>query len=327
MKKVFDAFDASRVSTPEPEEEEEEVKVQEEKVKPPRPPVPKRGFEVEKAENDSGVSSGGENHGDVLQPTQEVRGQLPRLRDPGTTSSVVDLFDVARNDDPFDVAQLESLDEKMILAQVFPPNNNNAEPMPTELKKPSKPPPQSQPLNVASSLQSVLAQRQVARQHEKSQNFSRSAMAALNSLPVISTEPVSPVHSSEPVATKVRHPSPSPFPAESEQFGHSLVAMGYDRIMVLKAIQLFGNDDHKCIEFLSAHADLQEAEENTATSAEIARALTVCEFSKEEARLFLQKSKRYLEMGFEHQDVRRALIRYPNEPQYVLESLMTHHAK
>ena len=66
-------------------------------------------------------------------------------------------------------------------------------------------------------------------------------MAALNSLPVIS--------SSTPVATT---PPPAPamrsvFPAECEQFGEQLVLMGYEKLIVLKSIQLFGTDEHKCI--------------------------------------------------------------------------------
>jgi len=229
---------------------------------------------------------------------------------------VIDIFDVSRSDDPFDVAQLNSLDEKEILAQVFLPPNNNNTPESTETKK-SKPPKPPQP-SVASSLQNVLAQRQVQRQIEKNQNFNKSAMAALNSLPVISKK--------EP---KIEAPVVKPrsvFPADSQTFGEQLTAMGYEKLIVLKAIQLFGKDEDKCIDFLSAQAELQ-SENETTNGAEIIKALTVCEFSKDETRLFLQKSKRYLEMGFDHKAVRNALVRYPNEPHYVLESLMTHNSK
>lgn len=52
-------------------------------------------------------------------------------------------------------------------------------------------------------------------------------------------------------------------------------------------------------DFLSAQSELQ-SENETTNGAEIIKALTVCEFSKDETRLFLQKSKRYLEMGFDH---------------------------
>ena len=50
--------------------------------------------------------------------------------------------------------------------------------------------------------------------------------------------------------------------------------------------------------------------------------LQICEFSLDESKIFLQKSPRYLEMGFDNRDVRNALIRYPNEPHLQLESLM-----
>jgi len=329
IKKVFDTFDQREDDEKDEElvedEEPVEKEIMEKPPRPERPPVPKRGFEVsDQKENDSGVSSGGEtNPIDVLQPVQTnprpIYQRQPSKKD---GSSVLDIFDVSRNDDPFEVAQLNSLDEKKLLAQVFEPeptNNNNMEVIKDEEEKKLTKSPKPPKPSVASSLQSVLAQRQVQRQMYKTQNFNKSAMAALNSLPVISSS--TPVATTPPPAPAVR----SVFPAECEQFGEQLVLMGYEKLIVLKSIQLFGTDEHKCIDFLSAHSDLQS--ETSITSSEIIKALTVCEFSKDETRLFLQKSKRYLEMGFDHKAVRNALIRYPNEPQYVLESLMTHNSK
>ena len=138
------------------DEEPVEKEIMEKPPRPERPPVPKRGFEVsDQKENDSGVSrqgvdtipiffkflnnsflilwqSGGEtNPIDVLQPVQTnprpIYQRQPSKKD---GSSVLDIFDVSRNDDPFEVAQLNSLDEKKLLAQVFEPeptNNNNME--------------------------------------------------------------------------------------------------------------------------------------------------------------------------------------------------------
>ena len=64
-------------------------------------------------------------------------------------------------------------------------------------------------------------------------------MAALNSLPVISKK--------EP---KIEAPVVKPrsvFPADCQTFGEQLTAMGYEKLIVLKAIQLFGKDEDKCI--------------------------------------------------------------------------------
>ena len=79
-------------------------------------------------------------------------------------------------------------------------------------------------------------------------------MAALNSLPVIIPDagsknvsrPSTPLNS-----TGGNHLDPnfhkSLFPSGTEEFGASLTQMGYDKIIVAKAIQLFGKDEHKCI--------------------------------------------------------------------------------
>lgn len=82
-------------------------------------------------------------------------------------------------------------------------------------------------------------------------------MAALNSLPVITPNPGSkPVsRPSTPIMTGNNsgnsHLDPnfhkSLFPSGTEEFGASLTQMGYDKIIVAKAIQLFGKDEHKCI--------------------------------------------------------------------------------
>ena len=83
-------------------------------------------------------------------------------------------------------------------------------------------------------------------------------MAALNSLPVINPQTGSkPSVSSRPstpsqmTATGNSHLDPnfhkSLFPSGTEEFGASLTQMGYDKIIVAKAIQLFGKDEHKCI--------------------------------------------------------------------------------
>lgn len=62
MKRVFDTFDQLKIEAESEEETEKEVP-----ERPPPPAIPKRNFEVEPKENDSGVSSGGENPTDVLQ--------------------------------------------------------------------------------------------------------------------------------------------------------------------------------------------------------------------------------------------------------------------
>ena len=84
-------------------------------------------------------------------------------------------------------------------------------------------------------------------------------MAALNSLPVIT-----PHTGSKPSSVSSRPSTPSQitgnntghldpnfhkslFPSGTEEFGTSLTQMGYDKIIVAKAIQLFGKDEHKCI--------------------------------------------------------------------------------
>ena len=83
-------------------------------------------------------------------------------------------------------------------------------------------------------------------------------MAALNSLPVITPQTGSkPSVSSRPSTpsqmstTGNTHLDPnfhkSLFPSGTEEFGASLTQMGYDKIIVAKAIQLFGKDEHKCI--------------------------------------------------------------------------------
>lgn len=72
-------------------------------------------------------------------------------------------------------------------------------------------------------------------------------MAALNSLPVIGsskqTQRLRQAESPTPTPLQTR----SIFPIDAEQLGEQLAAMGYERLIVLKAIQLFGMDEHKCI--------------------------------------------------------------------------------
>jgi len=87
----------------------------------------------------------------------------------------------------------------------------------------------------------------------------QSAMAALNSLPVITPNAGSkPSVSSRPSTPQMTgnnsgnsHLDPnfhkSLFPSGTEEFGASLTQMGYDKIIAAKAIQLFGKDEHKCI--------------------------------------------------------------------------------
>jgi len=303
------------------------------------PPVPKRDFEKDpNAENDSGVSSGGENHNEnsistPLQPT--LTSSIPiRTNQNRESSSVLDIFDVSR-DDPFEKAQLNSIDEKELLAQVFPPSHNNNNKERSEI---SPPKPKPRKANVVSGLRSMLDAREERNHKQKTQNFSKSAMAALNSLPVItpnagskpsvSSRPSTPIMTGNNSGNSHLDPNfhKSLFPSGTEEFGASLTQMGYDKIITAKAIQLFGKDEHKCIDFLSAYSDLLSSNSG-ASPGEILKALQVCEYSKDETLLFLQKSKRYLEMGFEHLAVRNAIIKYPNEPAFVLESLMTHHSK
>ena len=73
------------------------------------------------------------------------------------------------------------------------------------------------------------------------------------------------------------------------------------------------------LDYLSAYSELVSSGHK---SASVLSSLSVCEYCLQETKLFLQKSPRYLEMGFDHRTVRNALIRYPNEPDLQLESLM-----
>ena len=81
------------------------------------------------------------------------------------------------------------------------------------------------------------------------------------------------------------------FPADCQTFGEQLTDMGYEKLIVLKAIQFFGKNADKCkgtfethlnsftsnfLDFLSAQSELQ-SENETTNSAEIIKALTVCE--------------------------------------------------
>ena len=87
----------------------------------------------------------------------------------------------------------------------------------------------------------------------------QSAMAALNSLPVItpnagskpsvSSRPSTPIMTGNNSGNSHLDPNfhKSLFPSGTEEFGASLTQMGYDKIIVAKAIQLFGKDEHKCI--------------------------------------------------------------------------------
>ena len=119
----------------------------------------------------------------------------------------------------------------------------------------------------------MLDAREERNHKQKTQNFSKvilkivprnscffqSAMAALNSLPVITPNAGSkPSVSSRPSTPQMSgnnsgnsHLDPnfhkSLFPSGTEEFGASLTQMGYDKIIVAKAIQLFGKDEHKCI--------------------------------------------------------------------------------
>ena len=60
-----------------------------------------------------------------LFPKPTLTSSIPiRTNQNRESSSVLDIFDVSR-DDPFEKAQLNSIDEKELLAQVFPPSHNN----------------------------------------------------------------------------------------------------------------------------------------------------------------------------------------------------------
>lgn len=328
VKQVFDRVELENARLQEEVKSEMELKNVHQEINAPQ--VPKRDFEKDPhVENDSGVSSGGENHTEngittPLQPTLTSSNSAAIPIKSRDSSSILDIFDVSR-DDPFEKAQLNSIDEKEQLAQVFLPsfNNNNLDigQRNESEEKSSKSKPRK--ANVVTGLRSMLDAREERNHKQKTENFSKSAMAALNSLPIITPDG----RGSRPSTPLNIDPNfhKSVFPSGAEDFGNSLVQMGYDKIIAAKAIQLFGKDEHKCIDFLSAYSELLSS--SGSAPGEILKALSVCEYSKPETLLFLQKSKRYLEMGFEHSAVRNALLRYPNDPAYVLESLMTHHSK
>jgi len=57
-------------------------------------------------------------------------------------------------------------------------------------------------------------------------------------------------------------------------------------------------------------------------SGKVLQVLQICENSLAESKVFFDKSPKYIEMGFELAAIRKALIRYPNEPRLQLESLV-----
>lgn len=238
---------------------------------------------------------------------------------PKPDATVLDIFDYSR-DDPFERVQMSAMDDMAELRDVLeksqtPPSEIKVRPQPKpRTSKPST----NAPDMFVSEIQSILDARQSKNQLEKKQNFSKSAMAAMNSLPVIERE--SPAKRVPPKIIKRTPTEPNyRFSPECADLADLLIEMGYDKFMIAKAISLFGNGEDRCIDYLSAYTELVSAGH---TSSIVMSTLSVCEYSLEETRLFLQKSPRYLEMGFDQRAVRNALIRYPNEPQLQLESLM-----
>ena len=110
--------------------------------------------------------------------------------------------------------------------------------------------------------------------------------------------------------------------------------MGYNRCIIAKATQILGDDRSKImgnlnlskskqariyLDYLNAYSVLIE---KGYPSGKVLQVLQICENSLEESKIFFEKSPKYIEMGFELTAIRKALIRYPNEPRLQLESLV-----
>lgn len=75
----------------------------------------------------------------------------------------------------------------------------------------------------------------------------KSAMAALNSLPVIENRSTTPTQRGmSPVTTPTSRPK-----TEQEKFVEQLAEMGYNRCIIAKAFQILGHDRSKIIGILT----------------------------------------------------------------------------
>lgn len=280
---------------------------------PPRQSVDKRLPEP----NDSGVSSSNSENGteDIL-PTfhtsskilQPAMSSLPHPMVPSrSNASLLDAFE-SSNDDPWEAARISSINEREELKSIFTQSTPTLTSTPAgqKLQKPKED-------LIVADIQSLLAQRRSQTEQERKQNFSKSALAALNSLPVIEARSVTPTQ---------RQPSPviSAKPkTESEKFTELLVEMGYNRCIIAKATQLFPEKRTEIMDYLNAYTVLTEAGHS---SAKVLQVLQICENSLDESKVYFEKSPKYIEMGFDLVAIRKALIRYPNEPSLQLESLV-----
>lgn len=283
------------------------------------PPIPPRTTKTID-QNDSGVSSSNSENGteDLLTPHNSSKILQPSpsslaqpVIPPRKANSVIDAFENI-HDDPWEAARISSINEHEELKSIF-----TQEPFPANT---STPVPKKQQKHLADNsivadIESLLAQRRNQTEQERKQNFSKSALAALNSLPVIENRSTTPTQRGmSPVTASTSRPK-----TEQEKFVEQLAEMGYNRCIIAKAFQILGHDRSKIMDYLNAYSVLIE---KGYPSGKVLQVLQICENSLAESKVFFDKSPKYIEMGFDLAAIRKALIRYPNEPRLQLESLV-----
>lgn len=285
------------------------------KTPPPIPPRTTKTIDQNDSVSSSNSENGTEdlltphNSSKILQPSPSSLAQpvIP----PRKANSVIDAFENI-HDDPWEAARISSINEHEELKSIF-----TQEPFPANT---STPVPKKQQKHLADNsivadIESLLAQRRNQTEQERKQNFSKSALAALNSLPVIENRSTTPTQRGmSPVTASTSRPK-----TEQEKFVEQLAEMGYNRCIIAKAFQILGHDRSKIMDYLNAYSVLIE---KGYPSGKVLQVLQICENSLAESKVFFDKSPKYIEMGFDLAAIRKALIRYPNEPRLQLESLV-----
>lgn len=285
------------------------------KTPPPIPPRTTKTIDQNDSVSSSNSENGTEdlltphNSSKILQPSPSSLAQP--VVPPRKANSVIDAFENI-HDDPWEAARISSINEHEELKSIF-----TQEPFPANT---STPVPKKQQKHLADNsivadIESLLAQRRNQTEQERKQNFSKSALAALNSLPVIENRSTTPTQRGmSPVTSSTSRPK-----TEQEKFVEQLAEMGYNRCIIAKAFQILGHDRSKIMDYLNAYSVLIE---KGYPSGKVLQVLQICENSLAESKVFFDKSPKYIEMGFDLAAIRKALIRYPNEPRLQLESLV-----
>ncbi|CAG5097898.1 Oidioi.mRNA.OKI2018_I69.XSR.g15281.t1.cds [Oikopleura dioica] len=286
------------------------------------PPIPPRSSKTTD-QNDSGVSSSNSENGTedlltlhnsskILQPSPSSLAQP--IIPPRKSNSVIDVFENF-HDDPWEAARISSINEHEELKSIFTHSEPAPSPAITSTPVPKKQQKQLTDNLIVADIESLLAQRRNQNEQERKQNFSKSALAALNSLPVIENRSSTPTQRGiSPISAAPARPK-----TEQEKFVDQLAEMGYNRCIIAKATQILGDDRSKIMDYLNAYSVLIE---KGYPSGKVLQVLQICENSLEESKIFFEKSPKYIEMGFDLTAIRKALIRYPNEPRLQLESLV-----